>query len=418
MSPNLCRKRLALVLALALVPLVAACGHRQLTTAGAAPAPKAPVVPTAGGGTLTGLGCFDCHTVLSDNPGKIRFNHAAHAGYGAHCNFCHGAEDHVKAPTGAARHSHGVSKACAQCHDGQRAPNGCRSCHTDMAAVKPVSHQRADFGATHGKSGDRGSCTTCHASTWCAGCHGVSLPHSAQFRARHGREAKAKPTLCGKCHDPVKCTACHNGLPLPHPPTFVSSHGRLDAKLCAKCHQRSFCANCHAGRNPHQANWRAVHGRPEQRAGQQCAACHTSKFCQDCHGVTMPHPDGFRARHGADAKAKGEACRKCHEATTCDRCHGLAMPHPGGFGGKAHGTLAKADRLKCGRCHGNSFCRDCHGTEMPHPTGYVMGHNREATFDAKSRCMKCHQTKWCRKCHEEAGAEKPDKADKGENAGK
>jgi hypothetical protein len=379
-------------------PCLTQCGRAPLISRPAPPAKVAAPDAAGGGGEITGLPCFECHTALSDQSGKIRFEHKAHAAYGAHCNVCHGPQDHAQPPAGAAPHTFGVAKACKLCHDGQRAPDTCRTCHTDTEKIKPTSHRRADFDRTHGREQATLDCSNCHQREWCARCHGLQLPHPAGWAASHAAAAKAQPKVCGQCHEPARCLECHNGLPMPHPATFLAVHGRSDQRLCAKCHQADFCRRCHDSRSPHPSDWPSTHG--QQRAAMNCAACHAKDFCAGCHGLTMPHPANWSSAHGAAARRQPAVCARCHQTSTCAGCHGLPMPHPAGWA-VGHGQAATQDRVICGRCHAQTFCRDCHGLEMPHPAGFVTAHGAVGSFDAKGVCLKCHQGKFCRQCHQQ-----------------
>jgi hypothetical protein len=401
------RRLLALV---AVLPLLASCGRRAAPSPSVtkAPAGAGPLVPKpfvgsrAGGPTVEGLVCFECHNVLGqEGPRGIRFDHKAH-GQLTHCGTCHGADDHHAKPPDAAPHTFGVSRACHTCHDGQKAPDTCRTCHADMTSIEPASHQRADFVRSHGKDKSTPACAGCHQSAWCASCHGLPIPHAADFFAGHGKQAQRTPKVCGQCHEPAKCTACHNGLPMPHPPTFRAEHGQIDSHLCGKCHEKSFCSACHAKTNPHPRNWLAVHGRGGMNGALKCTICHERSYCDRCHGLAMPHPLNWTSSHGPTAKRQGALCAKCHESTRCASCHGLPMPHPASWA-KKHGAAALRDRVICGRCHTESQCRACHGLAMPHPPGFVQGHNGEGTFASGGTCRKCHAVSFCRQCHDSGG---------------
>jgi hypothetical protein len=63
-----------------------------------------------------------------------------------------------------------------------------------------------------------GLCSKCHSSSFCFGCHGVSLPHSSSFIAGHPNDVYANGGVCVKCHHnngagPNGCYGgqCHSG---------------------------------------------------------------------------------------------------------------------------------------------------------------------------------------------------------------
>ena len=130
-------------LGLLLVALVlSGCGRKPA----APPLPVAPAAPRgdeanavagllANGQSVEGLACFKCHDLKHPRRALVRFNHSQHNGYGLHCGFCHGPQDHQPKPAGTPRHTWSVSKVCAQCHNGQRAPSGCPTCHINPGDI-------------------------------------------------------------------------------------------------------------------------------------------------------------------------------------------------------------------------------------------------------------------------------------------
>lgn len=314
---------LALVAALALT----ACDRRHAP----APAPEPAAAPRgdehnavagllSNGQTVEGLTCFKCHDVNRPRRAKVRFSHPQHTGYGLHCNTCHGPEDHGTKPAGAARHTWSVSKACGQCHNGQRAPSACTTCHLNPADYKPDSHRDATWAKQHGK-GDRGSCGNCHKPAFCADCHQTEMPHPAGWQGRHGSEARHQPQLCGRCHSENTCTSCH-GVTMPHPASWKRTHGQANRNLCAKCHQSQTCDSCHGLTMPHPSGWLKQHSASAKSNPALCGKCHSQQTCRACHGTTIPHPAGWVTGHGSEASfAPGNKCAKCHQASFCSKCH-------------------------------------------------------------------------------------------------
>ncbi len=103
--------------------------------------------------------------------------------------------------------------------------------------------------------GEINECYTCHKETFCTDCHGVEMPHPADFKKTHGAAGKADPQVCAKCHGDVNqfCNECHHGSALDwkydtkvpwlkqHPDAVRTS----GANACFECHDPTYCANCH-----------------------------------------------------------------------------------------------------------------------------------------------------------------------------
>ena len=65
---------------------------------------------------------------------------------------------------------------------------------------------------THGWGGAaRGSavCTNCHEPNFCTSCHGMPMPHPADWGTAHPDMATKKPGECTLCHVQKDCDACH-----------------------------------------------------------------------------------------------------------------------------------------------------------------------------------------------------------------
>lgn len=265
--------------------------------------------------------CGDCHGRAEDRRAvaeakrHLRFSHADHkattAGNCARCHQAAGKADEPMRPTMA---------TCLSCHEHRTAWNAraCSPCHVNMEAegTRPASHvvHGDDFMARHGMAAtsSRDLCSTCHAESECAGCHGTNVPalpstlhfedvsrpdmHAAGFMARHSIEAQLDPAMCTTCHrDQSYCRDCHERRGLlsvsfeqasPHPAGWVgtsgagSPHGtaaRMNPVSCASCHGgagESLCVGCHrvggAGGNPHPPGFHSdkpMHDLP-------CRMCH------------------------------------------------------------------------------------------------------------------------------------------------
>lgn len=207
--------------------------------------------------------------------------------------------------------------ACFRCHtQGDavgplKAPGECSACHPKDFELKPASHLEADFyPANHGKLGAaeasrvaqakaaekkslgegghskesteagegelRGPelglalpnantmnyCNTCHAESFCTDCHGVPMPHPANFKQGHGTFGKKNPEKCTRCHGAADkfCDQCHHGRELEWTMdtkrTWVKQHyepvAKHGASICFKCHEPTYCARCHVRGTPNQ----------------------------------------------------------------------------------------------------------------------------------------------------------------------
>jgi hypothetical protein len=246
---------------------------------------------------------------------NLKFDHSKHyPRVKGNCVYCHqGVEtdsDHVR-PRMA---------LCLSCHAHQEdfaVARTCDRCHRDIRGdeVAPESHvaHDGDWLREHGGRAysARDLCATCHTDTFCAGCHGLTVPalpekiafddplragvHRAGFRSRHSLEARTQPGLCTTCHAPSFCDGCHaeekvdvgSGGSSPHPPGWVglrgesNAHGAAawrDPSVCAACHSgagEQLCVGCHRvgaiGGSPHRPGWTSTR-RPT--IDQPCRSCH------------------------------------------------------------------------------------------------------------------------------------------------
>lgn len=207
--------------------------------------------------------------------------------------------------------------ACFRCHtQGEavgpvKAPGECIACHPEDFELKPKSHlepgffpenhgklgaaeasrvaqakARSDEGGEAGEHGEssegtgsgeselHGSelglalpnagtmnyCNTCHAESFCVDCHGVPMPHPADFKEGHGTFGKKNPAKCVTCHGAADkfCDQCHHGTALKWKVdtrrTWVAQHfeavDKYGASTCFKCHEPTYCARCHVRGTP------------------------------------------------------------------------------------------------------------------------------------------------------------------------
>lgn len=261
--------------------------------------------------------CVGCHgapgTVASliETKRHLTFDHQRHLTGPAqgNCMRCHSA-----VAEGDARLRPAMA-ICFKCHGDQQQARTCDGCHRNLVdeGTLPQSHlaHDGDWVREHGvraaSSGDL--CETCHTQSYCARCHGQTVPaltatrafadpfrasaHRAGFAARHALEASADPGACATCHQPDRCVACH-----------TASGVAGDAR-----------------RSPHPRGWVGLgaadnlHGREARRDPAACASCHGGageQLCVQCHAVGgvggSPHPPGWSSTQPLTAMP----CRMCH----------------------------------------------------------------------------------------------------------
>ncbi|HEX2691455.1 MAG TPA: hypothetical protein VHN14_32815 [Kofleriaceae bacterium] len=263
--------------------------------------------------------CLGCHvapaamTELAEARSHLIFNHRPHLAGPAkgNCMRCHtgvaDGDDHMRP----------AMATCFRCHDDKASQSArtCEACHRDLAetAMLPASHlaHDGDWLREHGTraSSSADLCDSCHKPSFCAGCHGRTVPalpaarrfadpfaasvHRAGFVARHSLEARAEPGACVTCHAPERCTSCHLA--------------------------RGVAGASHA--SPHPRGWVGLtaadnlHGRAARRDPVACASCHGGAgeaLCMQCHAVGgvggNPHPPGWSSRQLLSAMP----CRMCH----------------------------------------------------------------------------------------------------------
>lgn len=232
------------------------------------------------GGTVSNSACLNCHgEVLSKTVSRydVRVRHKDFLDEGARCVDCHNAVAHGS--TVKAKQEPSMS-GCISCHDGKKAPSDCKLCHTSDsgAAARQVSHDQFKVAPPL-----RPDCRGCHDQKICIQCHGLEMPHPANWvnngPAQHARLGFTNRVMCGKCHDIG-----------PNPGT----------NFCKKCHQKE--GSIHGT----TATWIKDHGHAARKDQNykylnpggvylNCPQCHGPDFCQDCHNdgrKETPNPNG------------------------------------------------------------------------------------------------------------------------------
>lgn len=149
--------------------------------------------------------CLACHKEIAEetieNPERgVRVSHAEPLAAGMVCVECHVGTPHDPKRTGP-----GMS-ACVTCHDSETADASCVLCHqgetSDAAQGRSFPAQRlVPFR----------DCAGCHPQDTCDECHGLRMPHTAEFEAYdHARYAGFDlKELCWRCHTIGDCQKCH-----------------------------------------------------------------------------------------------------------------------------------------------------------------------------------------------------------------
>jgi hypothetical protein len=196
--------------------------------------------------------CLSCHANVQQKIVQaqgISIQHSTCA-KGRLCTDCHSDAAHGSAIRWQTVYNMNV---CLDCHSADAARSDCTTCHAAKSTTEieatgewQVTHG-PNWKQTHGM-GQLQTCAGCHPNDFCARCHGISLPHNADFIKQHPTFALSNRASCAVCHQQSFCDRCH-GLPMPHPVGFTPTHPDLVKKLgtsvCMKCHIQDDCNNCH-----------------------------------------------------------------------------------------------------------------------------------------------------------------------------
>lgn len=210
--------------------------------------------------------CERCHEediqgVADVEAAGVRISHAEPLGAGMNCVDCHVDTGHVTK-----RNRPGVPmRTCIGCHDDQKASATCTTCHlTDIALSGSVDREQASEGGSRlgtGRylyppvvAGDN-SCYGCHesAESRCDKCHGLRMPHSAEFKSGYHAKPAAfeKKKMCYRCHDKRHCQRCHLPFEGAHLEGWKERHKTVPWDSGCSCHARGtnedipICVFCH-----------------------------------------------------------------------------------------------------------------------------------------------------------------------------
>ncbi len=215
-------------------------------------------------GFISSGACAQCHDAqIADTTTNelraVKMSHVEPIEAGAQCLDCHRLSEGV-----VGLYTTGM-RPCLLCHDNDSAPGECSYCHTGDIALAITSSSRAST-STAQRLIPNPDCGGCHDQTSCDACHGLRMPHSAEFmeyaHARQGVEDiwfNAGRT-CGKCHSDQKrpCTTCHKGSFSSHGSGLIRTHSSGTSVGCDVCHsamayrpRRDFCIDlCHQPQAP------------------------------------------------------------------------------------------------------------------------------------------------------------------------
>jgi len=184
------------------------------------------------------------------------FSHRLHLQLKPVCTNCHATVTHS---TRAEDNNLPPAAVCKPCHENASIPAPPKTLlahfsherHLQLANLAPIIAKAIDSGQYLSPAGDiRGHL---NGTNPCLACHRGIEASEAVSRANMPQMAD-----CLVCHSkielPFSCENCHGPgaklRPSDHPPEFLESHSRPDAKfdkvMCAVCHGRRFrCLGCH-----------------------------------------------------------------------------------------------------------------------------------------------------------------------------
>ncbi len=420
--------------------------------------------------------CTQCHSenrIITPTQGVI-IDHDVHAEKEVQCTYCHNRIAHredfeltLKNPDGSPSHKHDdfmSMTACFRCHsqgeDGLERPleaaGTCSLCHPSNFQLKPASHFEQDFypkghaelaaevqtetaearkeaeAEGEGEGGEEplgmqlptvaevNYCETCHnKETFCNGCHGMEMPHPAEFLepasptdpAGHPEVSKKAPDKCEMCHQVKKtdfCNKCHHGTYVSwdykSAPPWINQHATAVNKTgiapCTqKCHTTTFCSDCHTKLKPiptshKQKTWlhnkttvtvpgqaaakpTALHATNALNDMETCTVCHgnkdaNAKFCKACHKLETPHPEQFKEFHSKTGKSNPAVCLNCHRFTEiCSNCHHIGSSLRAPWMNIHGASVAKNGAAGCiEKCHQKKDCVACHTSRKVVPASH------------------------------------------------
>lgn len=308
--------------------------------------------------------CRTCHAPHAPGEAKGSCTTTCHAGVKAmaasrvtahaDCTSCHDPHRPNSAP----------ERACVRCHENtkpthpptasEKGGQTCTGCHTPHAKTPTVSSDKT-VGCASCHSAKKSEHSSHGTKVACVQCH---TPHA--FRL-----AEAEPTLCGKCHEPIRaktvtraghtnCNGCHGSA---HEPTTKPA-----------------CVGCHAEESktapPGHANCTSCHDAHSGALGNRasCTQCHRDKeSALHAHATPQGCATCHRA-HGPRGIAAPKDCTSCHSRPSLGGLHSVGAHGPCASCHTAHAS-PRSDRTTCtGSCHTQrrdhqpeaKVCKGCH----------------------------------------------------------
>ena len=206
--------------------------------------------------------CLSCHDVnrKATSGFRILIDHPAHAKLNGSCVSCHIRTAH---PLPERSRAMSFMTQCFTCHGTTKYPKAspkCTTCHPADYQLLPASHkakgwERGGHGAV--SQSDPKQCPMCHKQSFCNDCHGLTMPHPADWvkgQDGHAAVATNDRQVCAKCHleKPDLCGMCHHKGWDPQTGPWITQHplmvNQRGAAFCMKCHPATYCTDCHSTR--------------------------------------------------------------------------------------------------------------------------------------------------------------------------
>jgi hypothetical protein len=196
--------------------------------------------------------CLSCHEAVMNEvvtAQGVAIDHSQ-CSKGRLCTDCHSETAHGTATSWPKT---AQMNQCLDCHATQRVRDDCTTCHAAKSAQQRL--RTGEWAVTHGPNwkqthgmGNWKTCAACHPDDYCVRCHGIPLPHDADYVTNHSAQALTNRKDCGMCHKQAFCDGCH-GMEMPHPALFTPSHSWIVEKrgsaACMRCHVQDDCDTCH-----------------------------------------------------------------------------------------------------------------------------------------------------------------------------
>lgn len=204
--------------------------------------------------------CLQCHTAnrQATSGFRILIDHVEHAERNGSCISCHVRTAH---PEETRTPALSFMRQCFTCHGTPEQPEAsaeCDACHPKDYALLPGSHTATDWRTSHpvAVAADPTECAMCHQQAFCGDCHGLDMPHPAQWEVKHSVAADdLGRDVCARCHGagPDLCTSCHHAAYEPSKGSWAQQHNAVvyagGSAQCFECHQGLFCSECHTRLN-------------------------------------------------------------------------------------------------------------------------------------------------------------------------